>query len=230
MGSFMTPIPSIGLAVSLGGPLLYVLATKRFSLNSLSVSGRLFLWLLAVVALMIAAYGGGAWLLHIGVKPFRWSDLLSTAVAIIAMLAGAIILQVLITKLGFKDKKASELQQKIFRLSVPHRFFIVVTAAVAEEVLYRGYAIGVGQEILGSLTIAFIVSLVVFVAAHFTHGAKALASILWISLVMSLLFVVTGNLFACILAHFVVDALGTLFVPWVASRQRARAALSASEG
>lgn len=230
MGGFVATIPSIGLAVSLGGPLLYVLAVKKFSLDSLSVSGRLFLWLLAAVALMIAAYGGGAWLLHIGVKPLRWSDLLGTVVAIVAMLGGAIVLQVLITKLGFKDKKASELQRKIFSLSVPYRFFIVITAAVAEEVLYRGYAIGIGQEIFGSLTIAFVVSLVVFVAAHFTHGAKALASIFWISLVMSLLFVMTGNLFACMLAHFVVDALGTLFVPWVASRQRARAALRVTEG
>ena len=47
---------------------------------------------------------------------------------------------------------------------------------------------------------------------------------------MSLLFIVTGNLFACILAHFVVDGLSMLFVPWVASRKRARAALPASEG
>ena len=225
----MVPIQSIGLALSLGGPLLYVLATKRFSLNSLSVPGRLLLWLLAFVALVIAAYGGGAWLLRIGVKPLGWSDLLSTVVAIIAMLAGAIILQVVITKLGFKDKKGSELQKKIYSLSAPYRLFIVITAAVAEEVLYRGYAIGIGQEIWGSLTIAFVVSLFVFVAAHFTHGAKALAAIFWISLVMSLLFVITGNLFACILAHFVVDALGALFVPWVASRQRAQAALPASE-
>ncbi|OOG57422.1 hypothetical protein B0E48_08215 [Rhodanobacter sp. C03] len=230
MGSFMVTILCIGLAVSLGGPLLYVLTAKGFSLNSLSVTGRLLHWLLAAVVLVIAAYGDGAWLLRIGVKQFEWSDLLSTIVAIIAMLAGAIILQVLITKLGFKDKKASELQQKIYGLSAPYRFFIVITAAVTEEVLYRGYAIGIGQEVFGSLTIAFVLSLVVFVAAHFTHGAKALAGILWISFVMSLLFAVTGNLFACILAHFVVDALGTLFVPWVASRQRARAALSASEG
>lgn len=224
-------ILNIGLAVSLGGPLLFVLATKRFSLNSLSVPGRLVLWLLAAVTLAIAVYGGGgAWLARMGVKPFGWLDLGSTAVAIIVMLVGAVALQVLMAKLGFKDKKGSKLQQKIYGLSVPYRLFIVITAAVAEEVLYRGYAIGVGREVFGSLAIAFVVSLVVFVAAHFTHGAKALAGIIWISLVMSLLFVITDNLFACILAHFVVDALGTLFVPWATARQRARAALLAGEG
>lgn len=227
----MVTILSIGLAVSLGGPLLFVLATKRFSLNSLSIPGRLVLWFLAAATLVIAAYGGGAaWLARIGVKPFGWFDLASTAIAIIAMLVGAIALQILVTKLGFKNKEGSKLQQKIYSLSVPHRFFIVVTAAVAEEVLYRGYAIGIGQDVWGSLTIAFVVSLVVFVAAHFMHGAKALATVFWISLVMSFLFIYTGNLFACIIAHFTIDAFGTLFVPWVAARHRAQAALAASEG
>jgi membrane protease YdiL (CAAX protease family) len=230
MGNFVVTILGIGLVVSLGGPLLYVLATKKLSINSLPLPGRLLLWILAAVVLVIAAHGDDTWLSRIGVKQFGWLDLASTVVAIIAMLVGAVVLQVLLTKLGFKDKKGLELQQKIFSLSAPYRLFIVITAAVAEEVLYRGYAIGIGQEVWGNLKVAFVVSLFVFVVAHFTHGVKALASIFWISLVMSLLFVITNNLFACVFAHFVVDALGTLFVPWVAARQRARAALPASAG
>lgn len=226
----MVTILCVGLAVSLGGPLLFVLVTKKLSFNSLSLPGRMLLWLLAAVTLGIAAHSGNHWLARIGVKPFKWLDLLGTTVAIIVMLAGAIALQLLLTKLGFKSAEGSELQKKIYSLSVPRRFFIVATAAITEEILYRGYAIGIGQEVWGSLTIAFVVSLFVFVAAHFTHGAKALATVFWISLVMSLLFVLTNNLFASILAHFVVDAFGTLFVPWATARQRARAALLASEG
>lgn len=226
----MATILSIGLAVSLGGPLLFVLVTKKLSLNSLSLPNRSVHWLLAVVVLCIAASSGDHWLTRIGVKQFEWPDLLSAALAIIAMLAGAVVLQLLLTKFGFKNEKALELQRKIYSLSAPHRLFIVITAAVVEEVLYRGYAIGIGQEVWGSLTIAFVVSLFVFVAAHFTHGAKALVSILWISLVMSLLFVITTDLFACIFAHFVVDALGVLFIPWAAARKRTRLALQASEG
>jgi membrane protease YdiL (CAAX protease family) len=119
-------------------------------------------------------------------------------VGIVVMLAGSILLQTSLTKLGFKNPQGSELQKKIFSLSVPYRFFIVITAAVAEEILYRGYAIGIGREIWGSLPVAFTISLIVFV-------------------------------FACILAHFAVDAFGTLFVPWAAARQRARMALPTRE-
>ena len=225
----METILGIGLAVSLGGPLLFVLVTRGFSINSLSIPSRLVLWLLATLSLGIAALGNGHWPACIGIARFEWLDVLGSAVGIVVMLAGSILLQTSLTKLGFKNPQGSGLQKKILSLSVPYRFFIVITAAVAEEILYRGYAIGLGREIWGSLPVAFTISLIVFVAAHMTHGLKALVSVFWISLVMSFLFVLTNNLFACILAHFAVDAFGTLFVPWAAARQRARMALPARE-
>ena len=225
----METILGIGLTVSLGGPLLFVLVTKSFSMNSLSIPSRMVLWLLAILSLGIAAYGGGHWPARVGIGRFEWLDLLGAAVGTIVMLAGSTLLQSSLTKLGFKNPQGSRLQKKIFSLSVPYRFFIIITSAVAEEILYRGYAIGIGREIWGSLSVAFTISLFVFVAAHMTHGLKALVSVFWICLVMSFLFVLTNDLFACILAHFAVDAFGTLFVPWAAARQRVRMALPTRE-
>lgn len=225
----MVTILNMGLVVSLVGPMLYVLATRRLELDSLSLPGRLVFWLLAAVALVCAAHGDGAWRVHIGARTPEWLDLFGAVVAIMAMLAGAVLLAPLLVKLGFGKGTASELQKQIIARSIPHKCFIVITAAVTEEILYRGYAIGIGREILGSLPTAFMVSLALFVAAHFRHGAKALPIILWISLANSFLFVMTGNLFACILAHLVIDVMGTMYFPWVASRQRARAASQAGE-
>lgn len=219
-----------GLVVSLVGPLLLVLATKRFSLDSFSFPSRLSLWLLAFISLAIAACGDDSWPQRMGLVAFGPFDLLDAAAAIVAMLVGAVLLQLLLTKLGLKNPKGVELQRKIHALPARYRLFVVVTAAVTEEILYRGYAIGIGQEVWGNLAIAFVVSLSVFVAAHFAHGLKALAAVFWISLVMSFLFVLTNNLFICIFVHFVVDATGVLFAPWLAARQRARRALSANEG
>ena len=107
---------------------------------------------------------------------------------------------------------------------------VAATAAVVEEVLYRGYAIGIGQYVWGSLAVAVAVSVLVFVVAHFSHGVMQLLTVLWIALLVSLLFVVTSNLFACMLAHFVIDAMGVLVMPWAAARQRARKAATAPEG
>jgi membrane protease YdiL (CAAX protease family) len=220
-----------GLAVSLGGPLALLLATRKFRFNSLSLPGRLSLWLLAFIALTLAAYGAGsAWLTRIGVQPFGWFDLLGAAVVVIASLAGAICFQLLQRKRGIKNTEGAKLQQKIYDLSARYRFFVVVTAAVVEEVLYRGYAIGIGQEAWGSLAIAFVVSLFVFVVVHFSHGVIQLITVCWIALLISLLFVLTNNLFACMLAHFVVDAVGVLVTPWAASRQRAQRVSLVQEG
>lgn len=226
----MVTMLGIGLVVSLAGPLLLVLANKRYSSDSFSVTSRLSLWLLAVIATAIAAQGEGSWPQRMGLVPPRHVDFLDAAAAIVVMLAGAVFLQLLLTKLGLKNPKATELQQKIHALSVPYRFFVVVTAAVTEEILYRGFAIGIGQLLWGSLPMAFLVSLCVFVAAHFSHGLKALAAVFWISLVMSFLFVLTNNLFVCMFVHFVIDAAGVLFAPWLVARQRARRALLANQG
>ncbi len=137
----MVTILIIGLAVSLGGPLLFLLAAKKFHFDSLSLPGRLFLWLLALITLLLAAYGARAsWLTRIGVETFGWLDLLGAVVVVIASFIGIICFQVLQHKLHIKNAEGAKLQQRIYALSAPYRLFIVITAAVVEEILYRGYA------------------------------------------------------------------------------------------
>lgn len=219
-----------GLAVSLCGPLL-LLAAKSLGFNSLSLSGRLSLWLLALMAVVLAAHGfGSSWPFRLGLRGLRWLDLLGVAVTVLASIAGATGFQLLQRRLGIKNAEGAKLQQKVYQLSFPHRFFVVVTAAVVEEVLYRGYAIGIGQHVWGSLAVASTVSVIVFVVVHFSHGLIQLMTVAWIAVLVSLLFVVTSNLFACMLAHFIIDALGVLAMPWVASRQRAQRMSQAQDG
>jgi len=223
-------MPVAGLAIALGGPLLLVLLVRWLALDAVSLGSRLTLWSLAGIVLAIAARDGGPWLSTMGIGPFGMADFLATVEAIVVMLAGAIVLQRCLARLGFNRASGSDLHKKIYALPARYRVFMIFTAAVTEEVLYRGYAIGIGKDVFGSLPVAFAVSLAVFVAAHFTHGARALVTVFWISLVMSWLFVFTGNLFACMLAHFVIDAFGVLFAPWLMARRRAQAQLATGSG
>lgn len=221
----------VGLIVSLGGPLILLLAAKKSRFDSLSFPGRLSFWLLALIVLVLAAYGAGpSWLTHIGVKPLGWSDFIGAALVVIASFVGAIGFQLMQRKLGIKNPEGAKLQQRVYSLSTPYRFFVVVTAAVVEEILFRGYAIGIGQYVWGSLEVAFAVSLFVFVVVHFSHGVIQLVTVCWIAFFMSLLFVLTNSLFACILAHFVIDAAGVLLTPWLASRQRSQRVTLAQDG
>lgn len=123
--------------------------------------------------------------------------------------------------LGGVSVEQTELFSRLAKLSFGYRLFIVMTAAVVEEVLYRGYAIGVGRYVFGSLFIAILVSLAAFVAAHFRWGMSHLLSVFWPGLVLSLLFVSTNNLLVCILAHAAVDAVGLLVAPAAMRRKNA---------
>lgn len=212
----------IGLIISLGGSFLWMLAVKKFHFDSFSLQPRLWLWILASISLGFAAYGSNSWLSNIGIGSFGWKGLLGAIGAIIAVFVGGILLQFLQKALGVTFSKAEKMMQKISALSVPYRIFVAFTAGVTEEILFRGYAIGIGQYIFGSLKIAFVVSLIAFVAAHYKNGISQLIPVFWATLVMSFLFILTNNLLACILAHFVIDAVSFLVQPKIMARKQAQ--------
>lgn len=226
----MVILPGTGLALALVGPLLLLLSSRAFRVDALSIPFRLAFWLLALVVLALAAHAGGPWLGRIGAEPPGWIPLAGAVVAAIAILAIFPALQRLQKFLGGMGTAQTEFFNRIAALSVAHRVFLVVTAALVEEVLYRGYAIGIGRHLFGSVSVAVAISLTLFVVSHYRWGVSHLISVCWAGLVLSLLFVVTNNLFACILAHLAVDAFGLLLLPWVASRQRARQESLAREG
>lgn len=68
------------------------------------------------------------------------------------------------------------LQQSLLRPPLGHRSFVVMTAAVTEEVLYRGYAIGVGQHLLGSTWLACALSIAAFTLGHLRWGLAHLVA------------------------------------------------------
>lgn len=202
-----------GLALALLASPLLLLAFKALHLDTRALWVRLSLWGFAIVTLALAASSGGPWLAQIGVHALGWAQGLETLAAIVVVLAGMPLLQRLQKRLGGKATDQMKAFRKAAGQSLLQRLFLVVTAAVVEEVLYRGYAIGIGTVVFGNLWIAFVVSLAAFVAAHLRWDASQLVTAFWAGLVLALLFVVSGNLFACIIAHFVVDAVGFLLMP-----------------
>ena len=132
--------------------------------------------------------------------------------------------------LGGVSIEQSQQFHKMASLSFGYRLFIVVTAAVVEEILYRGYAIGIGQSLVGGILPATFLSIVVFTLSHFRWGLSHLLSVLWSALALSLLFVFTGNLFSCIAAHAAINGVGLLLLPSLAPKQGWAASRSKREG
>jgi len=91
------------------------------------------------------------------------------------------------------------------------RFISTVRAAVAEEVLFRGYAMERIEELSGSRTVAVVVSCAIFTAAHVSSWGWSHELFVAVGgLAFSLLYLWRRNLWVNIIAHFIVDAVSVL--------------------
>jgi membrane protease YdiL (CAAX protease family) len=219
----MHQLLTLGMVFALIGAPSLLLATKLLNVNPLALAPRLGLWFLALFVIVIATTGSTSWSEQLGLVPVTWTTLLGAAVATIATLSAWPILWYVQKALGGVSVDQTQQYQDIVALSYNYRVFLVATAAIVEEVLYRGYAIGLGQDLLGGQLPAAALSVAIFTLAHFRWGLSHLLSVLWSALTLTLLFTLTGDLMACVLAHAGIDAVGLLLVPAAIARQRQRA-------
>lgn len=167
----MPLLPYFALLLALAGSPLLLALFKRLHFTPFSPVARALLWATSGVVLAIAAAAGGGWLAYSGVAWPTWPDLGLATLAAAATFTAFGLSQHVQRMLGTSSPKQMEQYANIIRLSYSHRVFLVVTAAVAEEVLYRGYAIGVSQHLLGSVWLAGVVSVAAFTLAHLRWGA-----------------------------------------------------------
>ena len=209
----------VTLAVALfGAPLLLMLATI-LRVDTLSWAVRAGLWVIAAAAVCLvadASGGVGAALQRIGLGAPTTQSAVEGAFGILALLITAALVFAMqrFANLPIGDREAF---QRVARLPIAQRSFIVLTAAVVEEVLYRGVAITTGSAVFGKPLYAAAVATVVFTLAHFRWRASHLLQVFGASAVLSGLFLETGDLWACIFAHFVAD-LGVIVAPVVMRR------------
>ncbi len=211
-----------GLLVAFAAsPLLLALFSwRRFS--PFSPVARSSLWVVAAIVLTIAATETTDWLAYLGLAWPAWANIGLAVLAAAIMFIVLGLSQYFQRRLGASSPKQAEQYKTILNLSYGHRSFLVVTAAVTEEALYRGYAIGVGQHLVGSIWLACILSVVAFTLAHIRWSFVHLPPVFISTLVLTLLFVFTHNLWVCIIAHAIVDGAGFLVVPVIMSRRHPR--------
>ncbi len=91
---------------------------------------------------------------------------------------------------------------------------LVITVALCEEFLYRGFAFAVIQEeAKGSVIVAALGSSALFALAHIYQGRRGLLTTFAVGLVFSGARVVTASLAPSIVAHLVADLLAGLAAP-----------------
>ena len=90
---------------------------------------------------------------------------------------------------------------------------------VVEEVLYRGYAIGIGQRLVEGVWPAAAISLLAFTLAHYKWQAGHLIGVFAAGAVLTLLFILSQSLLVCIFAHAIVDGVAFLLMPMFFKRR-----------
>ena len=184
---------------------------------SLSV---MYYWIQALAIIALVVFWERRDLGSIGFKPIGRIDAMWAAAGVIAslLLFGTVFvflpasLQSEIRQLG------RERLVTIAAIPLPVRVAALFTAAITEEILYRGYAIERLEELTGSTTIGASIALVVFVLLH-AQGWGLIGPIgaAPVAVVLVWLYLKRRNLPACMLMHFLQDAPGILLAPLLAA-------------
>lgn len=210
----------VGLVLALFGPMLLAIADEQFiSPQSSLVLHTLALGVyLAIVAsvLFITLHYEQQSLLSIGVRPFRWQTVawgLTIATFFMYVFAPAASWALARFDLqGFEHGLAKSAALPVWYLSIA-----VVFGGMAEELLYRGYAIERIAALTGSYWIAGTVSVLTFGLAHVpiwgwgpalttvASGAVATAFYIW-----------QRDVVALMIAHVITDLSGIVIVPLLA--------------
>lgn len=195
LGSVFAPLGHWGKAYSGLGKLL---------------GGEVMWWALVVVVLLYVAVIERRPLASIGFRRARWLDIVAgVAAAVIAVGGIVLIYSVLFPVLHLKMNMGA--MNRILQTPLWYRVILVTRAAIAEEIVFRGYPIPRLEELSRSRTFAAFLSWAVFTYAHLSYwGAAQLIIAGWGGLVLTILFLWHRNLWTNMICHWLTDAAGFL--------------------
>ncbi len=135
----------------------------------------------------------------------------------LAALVGALMVSGIVSR--FVAAPKFELRQ-VAAVPIAVRLALVLTAAVCEEFIYRGFAIEELGMLAGNRWVGALVSLVLFGLGHLgTYGfSTALLIPASIGLMITLLYMFRNNLPVCMLMHGTMDGLFLIVIPALSRR------------
>lgn len=92
-------------------------------------------------------------------------------------------------------------------------FAVVVTVAVCEELIYRGFAQGVFQDVTRSTIGGIVLSALLFGVAHAYQGRRGIIATCVVGLLFAAAHSLTGSLIPCVIGHFIVDFIAGYLFP-----------------
>ena len=213
----------LGIAVPLLGrrrvrQLMQRPATSKEDRLTLYASTIAFQWIASGIILWrTAAHGISAAQLGLGIPRPLITLALTIGLVALLLLNQIFGLKKLATQPAANQGLVPQLARKLFPQDHIERlafFALVVTVAVCEEFIYRGFVQRVVQSLsAGSVYVAVIGSASFFAFAHLYQGRRGLISTFAVGLLFSVTTAVTLSLIPSIAAHFVADFAAGILAP-----------------
>jgi membrane protease YdiL (CAAX protease family) len=170
------------------------------------------MWLLVAAILAIVLYWEHRPVSSIGLEmPSRREATVGVAAGLAGLVLGLLATGIAVAAFQFEQP---ETLSTLAERSLPVKLAIVGTAAITEEVLWRGYPIERLAELTGSIWIGAATSFVVFLAVHYpAWGIVGAIPQAVFTLAIVAVYVKTRNVVACILTHATINIVMVLVLP-----------------
>ena len=130
--------------------------------------------------------------------------LISVVLLLISVLAGGILINQLVIVL--KLNHHSSALTKLTQLSIALKLFAIVTAAIVEELIFRGYLIPRLQLYFKNSAVTVIISAIIFGVAHLSYGTLSNVLVpIFVGLVFGYHYQKYRNLKVLIICHALID-------------------------
>jgi membrane protease YdiL (CAAX protease family) len=202
----------VGLLIALGLPELPLKAYLASDQTMLGhVEREIYFWSVTTLLLFYVLLIERRGLSSIGLRLPNGKSLgfgVAVAVLLVAWIVFAFSVLFPLLHLEMNAKAMNQLLQT----PLWFRFLLVVRAAVFEEICYRGYTIERIEELTGSRTAAFVVSVVAFTYAHVSYwGWTQLIIVVFGGVLLTAYYMWRRDLASNMIAHFLADGAGFLF-------------------
>jgi membrane protease YdiL (CAAX protease family) len=203
----------IGVVVAFGWPLLLLipgLSTHQITNVHDDIVNVSVKWLVVIVLCVIAFVVQRREPSEFGIRILGWRDALAALGGVIV----AFILGGTASRVVAMPSSLSDLH-KIAAVPLNLRIAVVLTAAVCEEFMYRGFGIEEIVHLTGKRWLAGLLSLILFTFSHAgLYGMSATLIIpALVGAVLTALYLWRRNLPSCMLMHAIMDAIFIIVIP-----------------
>lgn len=176
------------------------------------VTREIFWWFCAASILAWLHFAERLPLASIGLRRPTWKSPLYALLAAVALLVIFFLdFAVIVPAFHLNVTTPNAVRNMILAQPFLFRLFLVLRAAVVEEIIFRGYLIEKVRQLTGSTVLAVIVSVAPFGYAHLSGwGPVQLIPVFGAAVVLALLYVWKRDLPSNMLAHFLTDGAGFL--------------------